>query len=180
MALSFAVARLRFAVALVACSLLLDKAKAHGEHDHDHDHDHRNSDHDHAVLDVDVTNLDALVVSSPHAFLVKLSSKHCESCKEFALTWDKLTHEYSALRFAHVSIDTSNGKALAKQLGALREGIPNLKLYFKVGAEPANVFSGEDAHKIPATLARLLKGLPTGADGHLLKVGAPGEQKGEL
>lgn len=56
-----------------------------------------------------------------YAWLVEFSSKHCQSCKEFAPRWHELTHEFPELHFAHVSIDVPEGKALAKELGALRE-----------------------------------------------------------
>lgn len=57
-----------------------------------------------------------------YAWLVEFSSKHCQSCKEFAPRWHELTHEFEAeLLFAHVSVDSAEGKALAKELGTLRE-----------------------------------------------------------
>jgi hypothetical protein len=113
---------------------------AHGDHGHDHgDHDHDDHDHDdHGVVEVTADNYEATITQSPYVWLVELSSKYCQSCKEFAPKWDELTRKHTSLHFAHVSIDTPAGKTLAKQLGALREVSRRLPLRSVVCARDAD------------------------------------------
>ncbi|KAG8458836.1 hypothetical protein KFE25_005263 [Diacronema lutheri] len=147
-------------------------ARAHDEHAHEGPEDD--------VVEVDSTNYADVVLSNPYAWLVEFSSKHCQSCKEFAPRWHELTHEFEAeLLFAHVSVDSAEGKALAKELGTLREGIPNLKLVVSADAQPHPIFAGEHAHKIAPSLRAALNLLGRDAEGRALKRGAAAP-KGEL
>lgn len=153
-------------ILLLACvAAFAAVAAGHGGHDHDHAHEHD------AVVEVDADSYAATVADSEYAWLVEFSSKHCGSCKEFAPQWEALTHAYAGLHFAHVSIDTPSGRELAKQLGALKEGIPNVKLVSKTSVPPTLIHSGEDAARITARLDHALAALAKDEAGFYLKAG---------
>ena len=157
-------------VAVLACLATL--VSGHGDHAHEHDHEHEHDHDHHAVVEVDADSYRATVADSEYAWLVEFSSKHCGSCKEFAPEWEALTRAYAGLHFAHVSIDTPSGRELAKQLGALKEGIPNVKLVHQASVPPTLVHSGEDAAaRIPARLDRALAALAKDEAGFYLKAG---------
>jgi thiol-disulfide isomerase/thioredoxin len=159
---------------LIACLATVASGHGVGEYAHDgHEHAHEHE-HD-SVVEVDADSYRATVVDSEFAWLVELSSKHCGSCKEFAPQWEALTRAYSGLHFAHVSIDTPSGRELAKELGALKEGIPNVKLVHTSAAAPTLIHSGEDAARVSARLDRALAALAKDEAGFYLKAGVKTE-----
>jgi len=73
------------------------------------------------------------VVNDNRVWLVRFSSKQCDSCKEFQQTWNKLTLGANHFLSGEINIDDPDGGELAKKLGVMDEGVPNLRLFCNVG-----------------------------------------------
>ena len=128
---------------------------AHGRHAHDHaGHDHAGHDHDHdedehgdlhehhEVIDVTARSWDTLVSNDAHVWAVKFHSGMCGSCAAFAPTFESARAAVDGLHWAAVSIDDKENIALAKKLGVLQEGIPNVKL-FNAAELPLPIVTGD-------------------------------------
>jgi thioredoxin-like negative regulator of GroEL len=90
------------------------------------------ADHDTVV---DTTNFQRQVVADEGVWVVKFHSPRCGTCQEFAPVWGKFAGKVGAkARFGVVDIDTKDGMALAKQLSALEDGIPSVRV-FKMSAD---------------------------------------------
>ena len=53
----------------------------------------------------------------------------CGGCKEFAPTWEKLAASMKSIVTTKVNIDNAGGMEVAKTLGVLDEGVPNIRLF---------------------------------------------------
>lgn len=73
---------------------------------------------------------DALV-GSDEPWLVEFFDPRCSSCQAFAPVWKDLVAAPWAvrLRFASVSIEAPSGMDLAKHLGVIEQGLPNVQLF---------------------------------------------------
>ena len=52
----------------------------------------------------------------------------CGSCKEFTPIWDKLDQSMKSIVTTKVNIDDKGGMDVAKMMGVLDEGVPNVRL----------------------------------------------------
>lgn len=80
------------------------------------------------VVRLDMDSWAELVAGSPHAWVIEFSSKYCETCKQFAPEWEKLTAGeglVDGVRFGHVGIDDKPAKLLARELGAMKAVRPS-------------------------------------------------------
>jgi len=59
----------------------------------------------------------------------------CGSCQEFAPKWEKLASSIKYISTGKVSIDNETGLNLAKSLGVLDQGLPNIQLFKDRGKE---------------------------------------------
>ena len=66
----------------------------------------------------------------------------CGSCQAFAPAFEGARDEVDGLHWAAVSIDDKENIALAKRLGVLSEGIPNVKL-INAAEAPLPIVSGD-------------------------------------
>jgi len=82
------------------------------------------------------------VGGSPFAWAVKFYSAMCSSCQAFEPDWQKARESVDGLHWAAVNIDNKANIGLAKRMGVLTEGIPNVKL-FNAGEVPLAVVTGD-------------------------------------
>ena len=68
------------------------------------------------------------MLAHPHVWAVRFHSEMCLTCKGFAPAWNEATEAVGGLHFGSVNVDKRENVALAKKLGVLKEGIPNVKL----------------------------------------------------
>ena len=73
------------------------------------------------------------VVEDSRVWIVEFFSPMCGSCQEFASIWEKVEANMKTIRVGKINIDDPNGAALAKSLGVLEEGVPNIRLFSVVG-----------------------------------------------
>ncbi|RYG65603.1 hypothetical protein EON64_11585 [archaeon] len=85
------------------------------------------------IFDLDPKKFQEEVVSDERVWLVEFYSPMCGSCQEFAPTWHKIAQKTKTMVKGQVNIDTKEGMDLAERLGALQEGIPNLRIFAKKG-----------------------------------------------
>ena len=159
-----------FAVLVVVT--LLRQAAAHGTHEHghhhhDHDHDeHAAHDHDHAaglhdhheVMPLSAKEYEAMVANDKHVWAVKFYSGMCGACKSFKPAFMDAHKTVDGLHWAAIDIDNKSNIGLAKRMGVLDEGIPNVKLV-NVQETPLSIVAGDTpsatdfAKKLTDTLA---------------------------
>lgn len=121
-----------------------DHHHAH-DHDHEHGHDHHEHDihdHEHSLIDVSAKSWEKLVQDDAHVWVVKFYSKMCGSCQAFAPAFEKAVESVEGLHWAQVNIDDKENVSLAKKMGILNEGIPNVKI-FNMAEAPLPVVTGD-------------------------------------
>ena len=117
----------------------LSSASAHGTHEngrhhHDHDHDHDHHDHDHSlhdhhdVMELSAKEYEQMVANDKHAWVVKFHSGMCGACASFKPAYESAHNTVDGLHWAAIDIDNKANMPLAKRMGVLDEGIPNVKL----------------------------------------------------
>ena len=68
------------------------------------------------------------VIEDDRVWLVEFYSGMCGSCKEFAPTWDRIEMSLNDVLKTKVNIDKKGGMEVAQYMGALEEGLPNVRL----------------------------------------------------
>lgn len=68
------------------------------------------------------------VIQDDRAWIVEFYSAMCGSCKEFAPTWDRIEMNLNDVLKTKVNIDQKGGMEVAQYMGALEEGLPNVRL----------------------------------------------------
>jgi thioredoxin-like negative regulator of GroEL len=68
------------------------------------------------------------VIEDDRAWIVEFYSGMCGSCKEFAPTWDRIEMTLNDVLKTKVNIDQKGGMEVAQYMGALEEGLPNVRL----------------------------------------------------
>ena len=94
---------------------------------------------------VDDASFDALVAASPEAWVLEVSSPRCGTCRELAPLYAAAAERLGgAAAFGEVDIDTESGMALARRLGVLDEGVPNVRAWARRDGPAAGerVFAG--------------------------------------
>jgi thioredoxin-like negative regulator of GroEL len=86
-----------------------------------------------SIFELNPENFNEQVVGDERVWMIEFYSPMCGSCQEFSPTWKKLAQLAKSLAKAEVNIDTKQGMALAERLGALAEGIPNVRLFTRAG-----------------------------------------------
>ena len=148
-------------LAIVAAAAVVS---AHADHDHGHDHGHDHDDDDHHGHDhekpteLTADSWESTIAQSDHVWAVKFYSGMCGSCQAFKPEWEQLTSMVEGLHWGALNIDHKENIPVAKGLGVLKEGIPNIKL-FGVGAEPVPIMTGDvlKAAELAPTLTQKLK-----------------------
>merc|ERR1711976_340705 len=110
--------------------------------------------------------------SSEHAYAVEFFSSMCGSCKEFSPTWKKFVEKNKkSIKFAAANIDTKEGMKFAQKMGALEEGIPNVKVF--KGSEVASIVKGDvvSYKQLESGIKKALSGLSKDGDGFYLRAG---------
>ena len=102
------------------------------------------------------------VVQDDRVWLVEFYSSMCGSCKEFSPTWDRIESTLSDVMKTKVNIDRKGGMEIAKQFGALQEGIPNVRLLVAKTGTGLPIMKGDllPAKKIMHTVSTRLIDLP--------------------
>lgn len=85
------------------------------------------------IVEIDPEKFSEQVVGDDKVWLVEFFSSMCGSCQEFSPTWKKIVHKAKTVMKGEVNIDTPKGMALAQKLGALDEGIPNVRMFSRMG-----------------------------------------------
>ena len=93
-------------------------------------------------MDLDAATYDKEISNDSHIWVVKFHSTMCGSCQAFAPAFKAAREQVDGLHWAAVSIDDKNNIALAKRLGVLSEGIPNVKLINAADA-PLPIVTGD-------------------------------------
>ena len=139
---------------LVIVALLAPTTTAHGTHHHDdhahdhhhhdeHDHHHHDDDdHDHGLIDLTAKSYAEMVVGDEHVWVVKFYSGMCGACASFAPAFDEARVLLHGLHWAQLNIDDKENMSIAKKLGVLNEGIPNVKI-MNAAEAPLSVVSGD-------------------------------------
>lgn len=133
---------------------------------HDHNHSDDLHDHDHGIMELSAAAFDKTVDHDPHVWVVKFYSKMCGSCQAFQPAFEEAAKQVEGLHWAAVSIDEKENIALAKKLGVLTEGIPNVKLINAADA-PLPIVTGDtpDASAVVAKLKETLQSAGATKDG---------------
>ena len=77
-----------------------------------------------------------------HAWVVKFYSGMCGACASFKPAFESAPEKVSGLHWAAIDIDNKSNIGLAKRLGVLTEGIPNVKLV-NVQETPLSIVQGD-------------------------------------
>jgi thiol-disulfide isomerase/thioredoxin len=88
--------------------------------------------------DLDLAAFKATVLTDEKVWAVEFYSSMCGSCKEFNPTWTKVEKSLKSIATTKVNIDTKEGMEIAKELGVLEEGIPNLRLFSNLKSTSSN------------------------------------------
>lgn len=84
------------------------------------------------------------VAQSNRMTLLKIFSSMCGTCITFLPEWNKLKkHVGTKLDIIEVDVDKEAGLAFAESIGALEEGLPNLKLFSSHSKEWTTLLKGE-------------------------------------
>lgn len=132
----------------------------------------------HGGLEMDLSDrkkFTEALVSEDRALVVKFYSDMCGSCKEFTPTWLKLQTQLERfVVFGAVNIDTKSGNQLAKELGVLDEGLPNVRIFTSRDADDKGVsclkHPEQATHKhVQASIRKGIMGLQKNEGGFYLK-----------
>lgn len=88
-----------------------------------------------SIVELDATKFREEVVQDSRTWMVEFYSAMCGSCQEFSPTWKKIAQKAKSVMKGQINIDTPSGMQLADQLGALQEGIPNVRIFSKAHDE---------------------------------------------
>ena len=112
-----------------------------------------------AFLDVVEGNWET-VMQDRQVWVVKFESRACGGCRAFAPEFARAMLELKGLvKIGVVNIDEPSGHRLAKQLGVLAEGVPNVKLYRTSDGMPLTVQLEGDPAKAESVLREVFSGL---------------------
>eukprot|EP01024_Parvocaulis_polyphysoides_P073442 TRINITY_DN9451_c0_g2_i1.p3 TRINITY_DN9451_c0_g2~~TRINITY_DN9451_c0_g2_i1.p3 ORF type:complete len:168 (-),score=28.48 TRINITY_DN9451_c0_g2_i1:20-496(-) len=78
------------------------------------------------IEELDIGNY-GLATHSEQAWCIEFYSPRCSTCQLFNKVWTEVAKELSEVRLGSVNIDTDEGLELAKQVGVLEEGVPNVR-----------------------------------------------------
>ena len=92
-------------------------------------------------MELSASAYEKVVDNDPHVWVVKFYSRMCGSCKAFKPDFEAARGKVDGLHWAQVSIDDKENIGLAKKLGVLTEGIPNVKI-INAAEMPLPVVSG--------------------------------------
>ncbi len=113
------------------------------------------------------------VVDDLRVWVVEFYSPMCGSCQEFASIWDKVDKNMKSILTGKVNIDETEGAALAKKLGVLDEGLPNIRLFNKVGdSKGVSIMNGDSmltAKAIMSNVRNNVLGYKKRDDGYMIK-----------
>merc|ERR1712216_790938 len=93
-------------------------------------------------MELSAATWDKTITNSKHVWVVKFHSKMCGTCQEFMPEWEKLSESVEGLHWGELNIDKKENVAVAKGLGVLKEGIPNIKV-FDLASEPSPLMTGD-------------------------------------
>jgi thiol-disulfide isomerase/thioredoxin len=85
--------------------------------------------------EIDADTFRSKVLTSDEVYVVKFYSAMCGSCKEFNPAWERFEEKAKNVETAKINIDNKDAQSLAKELGILKEGIPNVRAFTKKGSK---------------------------------------------
>ena len=83
------------------------------------------------------------VIKDERVWLVEFYSGMCGSCKEFAPIWDHVAQSMPDLMKTKVNIDQKGGMEVAQFMGALEEGLPNVRLITTQDGKSEGIVKGD-------------------------------------
>jgi thioredoxin-like negative regulator of GroEL len=87
---------------------------------------------------------DSEVIANERVWAVEFYSGMCGSCQEFSPIWDSAVSTLKTkIAFGKVNIDQPEGLQLAKRLGVLEEGIPNVRVFSKFAERGYSIVTGK-------------------------------------
>jgi hypothetical protein len=87
------------------------------------------------------------------------------TCQEFTPLLHRLVSEIPEVAFGQVDIDTTAGMQLAAEVGALEDGVPNVRAYMTTGDRKGRlVWSGEEVPSFHELRIALLTVVPPDAN----------------
>jgi protein disulfide-isomerase A6 len=103
-----------------------------------------------AVLDLDPSNFDDIVLKSGKPALVEFFAPWCGHCKTLAPVYDELagTFEYAKDKVTVAKVDADQHKSLGKDWGV--SGFPTLKWFDGKSKTPTDYKSGRDLESLQA------------------------------
>mmetsp|Transcript_12298 Transcript_12298/g.13913 ORF Transcript_12298/g.13913 Transcript_12298/m.13913 type:complete len:163 (+) Transcript_12298:93-581(+) len=116
--------------------------------------------------------------SSDEVMLIEFYHPQCDTCKLFSPAFTALEGQMKASIQVHqVSVKERRGERLAADVGALDEGIPNVRLYHRKGDTKGTTIMAEEdplpsAEVMRERIEKILAD-HTLSDGHYLKSGLP-------
>eukprot|EP01041_Mallomonas_annulata_P001444 gene1444-2780_t len=113
---------------------------------------------------------DVQVLNDDRVWLVEFYSNMCGSCQEFAPKWEKLEGSLKSIATGKINIDDKAGMNIAKKLGVLEQGLPNIQL-FKGNGKSVTILAGDDASpkQLLSKIKTHVKDLTRRDDGFYLK-----------
>eukprot|EP01025_Chloroclados_australasicus_P010141 TRINITY_DN1398_c0_g1_i1.p2 TRINITY_DN1398_c0_g1~~TRINITY_DN1398_c0_g1_i1.p2 ORF type:complete len:161 (+),score=18.69 TRINITY_DN1398_c0_g1_i1:16-498(+) len=94
------------------------------------------------IVQLDTTNY-GLAVSSAEVWVIEFFSPRCSTCEQFDKIWKQIANQLGEVQIGSVNIDTDEGLELARQLGVLDEGVPNVRALVTQGDRNGEtVFNG--------------------------------------
>jgi hypothetical protein len=132
--------------------------------------------------EVTVDNFDEQIVNSNEVWLVRFTSDSKKPwapvCQKLNAPWEEVAGKMKKMKT--LTIDVSDGdkigvptewQQVAKRYGIMKQGLPNIRIFLRVGDDPEEVLSAEsaDAKKLRKRLARWVKPLKKDDKGSFVK-----------
>lgn len=115
-----------------------------------------------ASFEIEASQFQKEVVQDHRIWLVKFYSSLCSGCKEFNPAWEKITAGTKYFRSGEVDVDVPEGTDLAKALGVMDEGLPNVRMFTTLkDTKGETIYSGSGhprVHEIMAAIRKTLAG----------------------
>jgi thiol-disulfide isomerase/thioredoxin len=94
--------------------------------------------------DLNPLTFDTEVLNSDKVWVVEFYSGMCGSCKEFSPVFQQLKSSMNNLHFGEINIDKTDGMKVAERVGALEEGIPNVRIFHQTsdGSKGTSIVKG--------------------------------------
>mmetsp|Transcript_36730 Transcript_36730/g.50991 ORF Transcript_36730/g.50991 Transcript_36730/m.50991 type:complete len:158 (+) Transcript_36730:158-631(+) len=105
-------------------------------------------------------NFETKIIRSPQVWVLEFMSPKCGTCKELKPVFEFVAGKMKQhISFGTVNIDDPDAMQLAKNLGVMEEGIPNIKMFRMSDGKPTAVWTGWDVPSAKEIEHLIQKGL---------------------